>query len=185
VKYLIAGLGNPGDEDENSRHNIGFMILDALARENNITFEPARLADKTLLKHKGKQFHLIKPSTFMNRSGKAVRYWMNELKIPIENVLVVVDDKDLPFGKLRMRAKSADGGHNGLADISEQLGTSSYPRLRFGIGSDFPSGAQVQYVLSQWADSEASELEKHIEIARSAIISYGTIGLVRTMNEFN
>ncbi len=185
MKYLIAGLGNPGDEYENTRHNIGFRILDALAQEHKLIFEPARLADKTLLKHKGKQFHLIKPSTFMNRSGKAVRYWMNELKIPIENLLVVVDEKDLPFGKLRMRAKSADGGHNGLSDISEQLGTISYARLRFGIGSDFPTGSQVQYVLSQWETEETVALENYIKNAMEAIISYGSIGLVRTMNQFN
>ena len=151
MKYLIAGLGNIGPEYELTRHNIGFLILDRMADNKSISFNTSRYADKAELKHKGRQIHLIKPNTYMNLSGKAIAYWLQELKVPKENLLVVVDDLALPFGTLRMRAKGSAAGHNGLTNIEQLTGGQDYPRLRFGVGSNFGRGQQVDYVRLPWA----------------------------------
>ena len=185
MKYLIAGLGNTGKEYENTRHNIGFMILDALAGASNIAFKTDRLADVAELKYKGKAFILIKPSTYMNLSGKAVNYWLQKEKITIENLLVITDDIALPLGAMRIRPKGSDGGHNGLKNIQEVIGTTEYARLRFGVGSDFPKGRQVEYVLGKWGDEELKALSPRVELAADAVKAFGTIGLARAMNEFN
>ena len=185
MKYLIFGLGNIGDEYRETRHNIGFHILDKLATEWKVVFEPARYSDKTEFRFKGKTFHLVKPTTYMNRSGNAVRYWINKLGLQPEHILVVVDDKDLPFGKLRLRKSGAEGGHNGLASIQDLLGTKDYPRLRFGIGNDFPRGMQVDHVLGAWSEEETAELDARVDNAVKIILSFGTIGVDRTMNEYN
>lgn len=183
MKYLIVGLGNIGPKYELTRHNIGFMILDHLA--DGQTFKSSRHADYLEIKAKGRSLHLIKPTTFMNLSGKAVRYWMQELKIPVENVLIITDDINLPFGKIRMKTKGSSGGHNGLKNIEELLQSSVYPRLRFGVGSEFHSGNQVDYVLGQFDPSEQKELKTIIEKAANAVLAFSTIGISRAMNEFN
>lgn len=185
TSFLIAGLGNIGSEYEHTRHNIGFDILDTLAQQHNCKFELDRHAYRSQFTHKGKTFHLIKPTTYMNLSGKALRYWMQQLKIEVAQLLVVLDDKDLPFGKLRLRTKGSDGSHNGLKSITETLTHKHYARLRFGIGSDFGRGKQVQFVLGKWTTDEYAELSTHIEKATDAIIHFGTIGIERTMNLFN
>jgi PTH1 family peptidyl-tRNA hydrolase len=185
VKYLIVGLGNPGTEYELTRHNIGFLILDRLADNEKVNFTTQRLADKAEVKFKGRQLHLIKPNTFMNLSGKAVNFWMNELKIGIENVLILVDDVALPFGSLRMRGKGSSAGHNGLNNIEEVLGTQQYSRLRFGIGSNYSRGQQVDFVLSRFSDDEFKGLVPLMDKAIQMIQSFSTIGLERTMNFFN
>lgn len=185
MKYLIIGLGNPGEDYELTRHNIGFMVLDELAKANEVSFEPARHADKTEIKHRGRTIHLIKPTTFMNLSGKAFNYWMQELKVPVDNILVLVDDVALPLGKLRLRGKGSNGGHNGLKDIEAVLGSSKYPRLRFGIGDDYPKGGQIDYVLGEFTESELEELKEPIQKAQEMILNFSTIGLNMTMNQFN
>jgi PTH1 family peptidyl-tRNA hydrolase len=185
MKFLIAGLGNPGSEYENTRHNIGFKILDALAEPSNIFFEPNRYANTSTIKHRGKQLLLIKPNTYMNLSGKAVRYWMEKEKIPLERTLIVTDDLSLPFGKIRLRGKGSDGGHNGLKSVNELLGRQDYPRLRFGIGSEFKRGQQVDYVLGQWSEEENATLRERINLARDAVLSFCVAGLGRTMSDFN
>lgn len=185
MKYLIAGLGNIGPEYSNTRHNIGFKVLDALAKASNTVFSPKRYGDITQVKHKARTFVLLKPSTYMNLSGKAVAYWLKTEKIPIENLLVVVDDIALPIGTLRLRAKGGDGGHNGLFDIIETLGTQNFARLRFGIGGDFPKGSQVQYVLGEWTPEEEEILPERYLAAKEIIFSFGTIGIERTMNFYN
>lgn len=185
MKYLIVGLGNIGLEYQNTRHNIGFEVLDALARASNISFKDKRYGFKGELKWKSRTFILIKPSTYMNRSGRAVNYWLQKEKIPIENLLIVVDDIALPFGSIRIRAKGGDAGHNGLRSINEILGTQNYARLRFGIGSEFMPGGQSNYVLSPWDDDELKKLPERLEVMTDAIKSFGTIGLERTMNFFN
>jgi len=185
MKYLIAGLGNIGPEYELTRHNIGFLVLDRLADEHKISFELSRHAEKAELKFKGKQIHLIKPTTYMNLSGKAISYWLNELKIPKENLLVVVDDIALPFGTLRMRTKGSSAGHNGLKNIEELFGSQEYARLRFGIGDDFRKGQQVDFVLSNFSKKEIEELPTLMDKASEMILSYCTIGAVRTMSLFN
>jgi peptidyl-tRNA hydrolase, PTH1 family len=185
MKYLIVGLGNPGPDYTETRHNIGFKTLDALASASNVVFTPARYGDKAELKHKGRTFILIKPTTFMNLSGKAVNYWMQEEKIPAERLMVITDDLALPFGKIRIRAKGSDGGHNGLKSVQEVIGHNQYARLRFGVGSDFSSGQQVHYVLSPWAQEESDSLPARLSITADAILSFGSIGLERTMNFFN
>lgn len=185
MKYLIAGLGNIGSEYSNTRHNIGFMVLDALAKASNIAFTDARLGAVAELKHKGRSYLLLKPSTYMNLSGKALNYWMQKEKIPVENILVVVDDIALPLGKIRIRAKGSDGGHNGLKNIDSTLGSNSYARLRFGVGSDFPQGHQVDFVLSHFSSTELAQIEPQIMSAGEAVLSFGTIGLERTMNLFS
>lgn len=185
MKFLIAGLGNPGSEYENTRHNIGFKILDALAEPSNIFFNSDRYADKTTIKHKGRILVLIKPNTFMNLSGKAVRYWLEKEKIPIERLVVICDDLALPFGKIRLRAKGSDGGHNGLKSINELLNTQNFPRMKFGVGSEFSKGNQVDYVLGKWNEDEKENLKARIEIGRNAVLSLVTAGLNRTMSDFN
>lgn len=185
MKYLITGLGNPGKEYENTRHNIGFKILDALADASNIVFSDKRYGYVAEYKFKARTFILLKPTTYMNLSGRAVNYWLKEEKIPVENLLVLTDDLALPFGTLRVRAKGGDAGHNGLKSIQETIGRNDYARLRFGIGDNFRRGQQVDYVLSEWAKEEAAELPEKIDTCIQIIQSYGTIGIERTMNEFN
>ncbi len=185
MKYLIVGLGNIGSEYANTRHNIGFMVLDALAEASNAVFSSMRYGSLTEVKVKGRTLFLLKPSTYMNLSGKAVSYWMKAEHIPIENVLVVVDDVALPLGAIRIRAKGSDGGHNGLKHINETLATQEYARLRFGIGNDFPQGFQVDYVLGEWKSDEKKALPGSIDKAIDAIKSFATIGLERTMTSYN
>ena len=184
MKYLIVGLGNIGPEYEDTRHNIGFYVLDAF-KASNVVFMDKRYGFVGELKFKGRTLILLKPSTYMNLSGKAVYYWMQKEKIPLENVLVIVDDIALPLGTLRLRSAGSDGGHNGLKNINEVLGTQAYARLRFGIGSDFPKGRQIEYVLGQWDKEEKPVLEEFVTKARSVIESFVTIGIERTMNFFN
>jgi len=185
MKYLIAGLGNIGPEYELTRHNIGFLVLDRIADNHKIDFTTQRLADRAELKFKGKQIHLIKPNTFMNLSGKAVVYWLQELKIPKENLLVIVDDLALPFGTLRMRTKGSAAGHNGLKNIEQLLGGQDYSRLRFGIGNEFGKGQQVDYVLSNFTSKELEELPPIMDNVEEMVKSFCTIGPERTMNFFN
>ncbi|MEL6535272.1 MAG: aminoacyl-tRNA hydrolase [Bacteroidota bacterium] len=185
MKYLIVGLGNPGPEYELTRHNIGFLVLDALAEKLDTTFSLSRQALKSEGKYKGRTLHLIKPTTFMNLSGKALNFWMKELKIGPEQVLVITDDLALPFGKLRMRAKGSSGGHNGLKDIERVLGGQKYPRIRFGVGSDFGKGQQVDYVLSNFPQEELDGLPPLIDRAMDMTLGFATIGIDRTMNQHN
>lgn len=185
MKYLIVGLGNIGDEYKNTRHNIGFEVLDALAKASNIYFEDKRYGFVTEYKFKGRIFVLLKPSTYMNLSGRAVNYWLKQEKIPLENLLVIVDDIALPLGALRLKPKGSDGGHNGLRNINEVLGSQDYARLRVGIGDEFPRGRQVDFVLSRWTKDEEKLLETRINLAVDIIKSFGTIGLQLTMTAFN
>jgi len=185
LKYLIVGLGNIGAEYANTRHNIGFKVLDALSKASNIFFEDNRHAAKAEMKVKGRTFILIKPNTYMNLSGKAVGYWMQAEKIPIDNLLVVVDDLALAMGQIRLRGKGSDGGHNGLKDITRVLGTNDYARLRLGIGNDFGRGKQVDYVLGEWTEGELASLALVLEKAADAVVGFGTIGLERAMNQYN
>ncbi|MFN4123085.1 MAG: aminoacyl-tRNA hydrolase [Flavobacteriales bacterium] len=185
MKFLIIGLGNIGKEYEGTRHNIGFSVLDHLCAKEQITFKTDRLADVAQWKYKGRSLVLIKPSTYMNLSGKAVNYWMQQEKIAIENVLVVTDDIALPFGTIRLRAKGSDGGHNGLKSINEVLKTTDYARLRFGVGNDFPKGRQAEYVLSQWSAEQFAALPERLEKCKALIESFVTIGVARTMSLFN
>jgi peptidyl-tRNA hydrolase, PTH1 family len=186
VKYLIVGLGNIGAEYAATRHNIGFMILDALAiGASNVFFEQDRYAFRAELKHAGRTLVLIKPTTYMNLSGKAVRYWMEAEKVPAERVLVITDDLSLPTGKIRIRAKGSAGGHNGLKNIEEVLGNQEYPRLRFGVGDNFPKGRQVDYVLGKFTEKEITEVELGIHKSMDAVKSFVTRGLGLTMTEFN
>ncbi len=184
-KYLIVGLGNPGLQYEDTRHNIGFTVLDALAKASNISFSPNKSADTAEIKYKGRILILIKPSTFMNLSGKAVNYWLQQEKIPIENLLVIADDIAIPHGELRLKGKGGDGGHNGFKSINETLGTMEYARLRFGVGSEFPKGMQSEYVLGKWAKDEFTNLAPRIEKACEIIKNFVTIGLQLTMTQFN
>ncbi|MBS1556557.1 MAG: aminoacyl-tRNA hydrolase [Bacteroidetes bacterium] len=185
MKYLIAGLGNIGPEYELTRHNAGFLVLDRLADNHKIEFSTERLADRAELKYKGKQIHLIKPNTYMNLSGKAIAYWLQDLKIPKENLLVVVDEIALPFGSLRMRTKGSAAGHNGLKNIEQTLGGQDYARLRFGIGSEFAKGQQVDHVLGNFTQDEFKALPQHMDRAIEMILSFCTIGPERTMNFYN
>jgi len=185
MKYLIAGLGNIGPEYELTRHNIGFLVLDQLADKFNTTFSVGRLAEKAEFKHKGKAIHLIKPTTYMNLSGKAIAYWLQELKVPKENLLVIVDDLALPFGNLRLRTQGSAAGHNGLKNIELLLSGQEYSRLRFGIGSEFGKGQQVDYVLSNFTQDEFQKLPEVIEKANEMALSFCTIGAARTMSLFN
>ena len=185
MKYLIVGLGNIGPEYQNSRHNIGFTILDAFAKASNVFFTDNRYGATTKVKLKGRILLLLKPSTFMNLSGNALRYWMQKENIPIEQVLILVDDIALPFGMLRLKPKGSDAGHNGLKNIQEILGHSNYNRLRFGVGNDFPRGGQVNYVLSNWEDEEAAALPDRCEKAGEIIRSFCLAGIQNTMNEYN
>jgi PTH1 family peptidyl-tRNA hydrolase len=185
MKYLIAGLGNMGPEYELTRHNIGFLTLDRFADLHKINFTTDRLANKAELKYKGRQLHLIKPNTFMNLSGKAISYWLQDLKIPKENLLVVVDELALPFGSLRMRTKGSAAGHNGLKNIEQLLGGQDYSRLRMGVGNDFAKGQQVDFVLSNFSQDQFKELPAIMDKAGEMILSFCTIGAERTMNFFN
>lgn len=185
MKFLIFGLGNIGAEYENTRHNIGFKVLDALAESSNIFFTPDRLANVAQLKSRGKSFVLIKPTTYMNLSGKAVNYWMQKEKVSADKILVITDDLALPFGKLRMRTKGSDGGHNGLKNIHQLLGHQNYPRLRFGVGNNFSKGHQVNYVLSGWSFEEQKDLQARIDLAAEATLSFGFIGAEQTMSKYN
>jgi len=185
MKHLIIGLGNPGPEYANTRHNIGFQVVDQLAALASARFAPDRYADRAEMRHKGRTFILIKPSTFMNLSGKAVRYWMDQEKIPLENVLVVTDDLAIPFGAIRLRAKGGAGGHNGLTSIIELVSTEEFARLRFGIGSDFAQGRQSDYVLGAWNEEERKTLPERIDLAGKAILQFGLLGVASAMNNFN
>jgi peptidyl-tRNA hydrolase, PTH1 family len=185
MKFLIAGLGNVGPQYELTRHNIGFLTLDRLADARKLQFATGRLADAAEFRYKGKHLHLIKPNTYMNLSGKAVAYWLNTLKIPKENLLVVVDDIALPFGNLRMRARGSNAGHNGLGNIEETLGGPDYVRLRMGIGNMFPKGQQVDYVLSNFSAEELSALPVFMDKAIEAILGFCTLGVERAMNAYN
>lgn len=185
MKYLIVGLGNIGVAYELTRHNIGFLVLDRLADQKEAKFEQARLCFKAEVKHKGRTLHLIKPTTFMNLSGKAVNYWMKELKIPKDNILVITDDIALPYGKLRMRKKGSAGGHNGLKHIEQLIGGQDYPRLRFGVGDNFHSGHQVDYVLSNFSTEETKDLVHHMDRTSDAILAFATVGIDRAMNTHN
>ena len=185
MKYLVAGLGNVGDEYLSTRHNIGFEIADALARSAGAFFVMDRLAFRTEIKHKGRTIVVIKPTTFMNLSGKAVNYWMQQEKISMENLLVLTDDIALPFGTIRLRAKGSPGGHNGLKSISETLLTDNYARARFGVGSNFGKGRQVEYVLGKWSEEEQRTLQERIGVAVELVKSFAAAGVTITMNSFN
>lgn len=185
MKYLIVGLGNIGDEYSHTRHNIGFDVLDALAEASNICFNDNRYAFYAECKHKGRLLCLIKPTTYMNLSGRAVNYWLQKEKITVDNMLVIVDDLAIPSGAIRLRAKGSDGGHNGLKNINEILGHNNYARLRFGIGNEFHKGQQIDFVLSKWTNDEMKTLKPRIELATDIIKSFVTIGLERTMSAYN
>ncbi|MCK0192246.1 aminoacyl-tRNA hydrolase [Arenibacter sp. F20364] len=184
-KFLVVGLGNIGEEYSQTRHNIGFKILDALSAEENFTFETAKLGDVGTFKVKGRSILCLKPSTYMNRSGKAVKYWMDKENIPLENVLVITDDINLSFGTIRLKTKGSDGGHNGLKDIQQYLLTTNYNRLRFGVGSDFGKGKQIDYVLGEWNQEEKDALVERYERINALIRSFVLSGVHRTMNEYN
>ncbi|MBX9186803.1 aminoacyl-tRNA hydrolase [Bacteroides sp. K03] len=185
MKYLIVGLGNIGPEYHETRHNIGFMVVDALAKLNNTPFVSGRYGSTASFSIKGRQLLLLKPSTFMNLSGLAVRYWMQEEKIPLENVLIVVDDLALPFGTLRLKGKGSDAGHNGLKHIAATLGTQDYARLRFGIGNEFPRGGQVDFVLGHFTNEDWKTMDERLETAGEIIKSFCLAGINLTMNQFN
>lgn len=185
MKYLIVGLGNIGTEYAGTRHNIGFNVLDALAEASDTFFTTQRYGDVAEAKYKGRTLLLLKPSTYMNLSGKAVRYWMEAAKIAPENLLVISDDIALPFGTLRLRKKGSPGGHNGLKNIVELLGTEEFARMRFGIGGDFPKGFQVDYVLGGWSEEERKALPERLELFVEAIRSFVTQGTELTMTRFN
>jgi peptidyl-tRNA hydrolase, PTH1 family len=185
MKYLVAGLGNIGPEYELTRHNVGFLILDQLADQHRVDFATSRLADKCEFKFKGRSIHLIKPSTYMNLSGKAISYWLNDLKIPKENLLVVVDDIALPFGNLRLRTKGSSAGHNGLKNIELLLNGQDYSRLRVGIGNEFSKGQQVDFVLSNFSQEEFKQLPDIMKKANDMVLSFCTAGAAITMSQFN
>lgn len=185
MKFLIVGLGNIGSEYAHTRHNIGFDVVDALVQKHNGSFATERYADYAQLSVKGKQLHIIKPTTYMNLSGKAVRYWMQQLKIEATNIFIVVDELAIDLGKIRIRSNGSDAGHNGLKNINETLGSQQYPRLRFGIGNNFPKGRQVEYVLGHFTAEEQKQLPELIDHSVQAIEAFATIGLERTMNFFN
>lgn len=185
MKYLIVGLGNIGAEYQNTRHNIGFRILDAFAKASNVFFEENRYGAVAQYKIKGRTLILLKPSTYMNLSGHAVRYWLQQEKIPVENMLVLVDDLALPFGTLRLRPKGSDAGHNGLKNIQELIGTENYARLRFGLGSNFSRGAQIDYVLGALTQQEEAEMPAKLELCSDIIKSFCLAGVQITMNQFN
>lgn len=184
-KFLIVGLGNIGEDYIQTRHNIGFQALDAVAKKHDFSFETAKLGDIGSFKIKGRSILCLKPSTYMNRSGKALKYWMEQEKIPIEHLLVLTDDINLQFGTLRLKTKGSDGGHNGLKDIQNALQTSSYNRLRIGVGSDFSKGRQVDYVLGKWSEKEEDALNERLAKVIALISSFVLAGVKITMNEFN
>lgn len=185
MKFLIVGLGNIGPKYDGTRHNIGFDVVDELARMKEVSWKTDQLGDIASFKHRGRIFVLLKPSTYMNLSGKAVRYWMQKEKIEKDKIMVILDDLNLPFGKMRMRGKGKDGGHNGLKDIDKMTGGNNYPRLRFGIGDEFSKGKQVDFVLGEWSSTEKEKLDEYITYAAKGVLSFGSIGLAHTMNDFN
>ncbi len=185
MNYLVVGLGNIGAEYANTRHNMGFMVLDAWAQASNISFETGRYGSTATISFKGRKFHLLKPSTYMNLSGKAVRYWMNELKIPVENIIIISDDLNIPFGTLRLRKNGSAGGHNGLTNITELIGTQEYARIRVGIGNDFGKGQQVGFVLGELSKEEKDEMENISKRVIDGVKAWATIGVDRAMNTVN
>jgi PTH1 family peptidyl-tRNA hydrolase len=184
-KFLIAGLGNIGAEYVNTRHNIGFKVLDFVADAASLSFEAVKFGAMTEYKFKGRTYLLLKPNTYMNLSGKAVKYWLDKENIPLENLLVITDDLNLPFGKIRIKPKGSDGGHNGLKSIQQLLNTTEYPRFRFGISDEFKKGQQVNYVLGEWGDEEKSKLPERLEMAAEIVRSFGTAGMGNTMTAYN
>src|SRR5690554_5597372 len=185
MKYLIAGLGNVGSEYAETRHNIGFKVMDALSRASDVLPQTERYGDITRIKVRGRILVLLKPSTYMNLSGKAVSYWLQQEKIPLERLLVVTDDLALPFGKQRLRMKGSDGGHNGLKSITQIIGSNDYARLRIGVGNDFEKGRQVDYVLGEWNNEELLALSERVNIAAETVKAFATIGGNQTMTHFN
>jgi peptidyl-tRNA hydrolase, PTH1 family len=185
MKYLIAGLGNMGADYDNTRHNVGFDVVDLLAKEFDAKFKNDTLGDLAEFRHKGRTFILLKPSTYMNLSGKAVRYWLQKHNIPKENLLVVLDDLNLAFGKIRLRGNGSDGGHNGLKSIDQLNGGNNYARLRIGIGDEFHKGQQVNYVLGEWSNEEQEKLPEILKRATEGVKAFGTIGLSLAMNQVN
>ncbi|WP_370478927.1 aminoacyl-tRNA hydrolase [Tamlana flava] len=184
-KYLIVGLGNIGEKYANTRHNIGFKILDFFANQESLTFETQKLGDVATYKLKGRTFIFLKPNTYMNLSGKAVLYWLTKEKIPLENLLVITDDLNLPFGSMRLKTKGSDGGHNGLKDIQDKLNTTNYSRFRFGISDTFSKGRQIDYVLGEWTEDESSQLKERLGKSSELIKSFALAGVNDTMNTFN
>jgi len=185
TKFLIVGLGNIGAEYVNTRHNIGFKIVDFLAKKEGLHFETVKLGSLAQYKFKGRTFLLLKPNTYMNLSGKAVKFWMDKENIPLENIMVIADDLNLSFGTIRIKPKGSDGGHNGLKNINLLLNTTNYTRFRFGISDEFKKGKQVDYVLGDWDEDEKTKLPERLEIASEIIKSFGTVGLENTMTSFN
>ena len=185
MKYLICGLGNIGSEYEYTRHNIGFRVLDELAKDANVSFSDQRYGAVTEMKLKNKKLILLKPSTYMNLSGNALRYWMQKENIEPDNVLIIVDDLALPFGALRLKGSGSDAGHNGLKDIARVLGNTKYARLKFGIGNDYPKGAQVDYVLGNFTSEQETELPTKLKQSCDIIKSFCLAGIQITMNQFN
>jgi len=184
-KFLIVGLGNIGEKYEHTRHNIGFKVLDYFSKQEELIFETQKLGDITTYKLKGRTFILLKPNTYMNLSGKAVLYWLTKEKIPLENLLVITDDLNLPFGSIRLKTKGSDGGHNGLKDIQDKLNTTKYNRFRFGISDAFSKGRQVDYVLGEWTIEELDKLNERLDKSVELIKSFGLAGVNYTMNAFN
>lgn len=184
-KFLIVGLGNIGEQYSNTRHNVGFAILNHFASKNNVNFKTEKLGDRTVFKLKGRTFVLLKPSTFMNLSGKAVKYWLDKEKIPLESLLIITDDLNLPFGSIRLKNKGNDGGHNGLRDIQDKLSTTKYNRFRFGISDSFGQGRQTDYVLGEWSEEELKQLPERLDKSIALIKSFVLAGIHNTMNEFN
>lgn len=184
-KYLIAGLGNIGAEYANTRHNIGFKVLDYLAKKEDLNFATAKLGAMAEFKLKGRTLFLLKPNTYMNLSGKAIKYWKEKENIPAENILIITDDLNLPFGTIRIKTKGSDGGHNGLKSIQQLLNTTEYPRFRFGISDEFKKGQQVNYVLGEWDEEEQEKLSERLDVASEAIKSFALAGLNNTMSTFN
>ena len=184
-KFLIAGLGNIGPKYHNTRHNIGFKVLDHVAEKEGVSFSSEKLGDIATFRFKGRTFILLKPSTYMNLSGKAVNYWLTKEKIPLENLLVITDDLNLAFGTIRVKTKGSDGGHNGLKDIQAQLNTINYNRFRFGISDEFSKGRQVDYVLGEWGEEEKKLLPERLDKSAELVRSFGTAGITNTMNTFN
>lgn len=185
TKFLIVGLGNIGAEYVNTRHNIGFKVVDFFAHKEGINFETVKLGSLAEYKFKGRTFLLLKPNTYMNLSGKAVKYWMDKENVPLENILIITDDLNLPFGKIRIKPKGSDGGHNGLKSIQATLNTTDYTRFRFGISDEFKKGKQVDYVLGDWDDDEQTKLPERLELTAEIIKSFATAGLENTMTTFN
>ena len=184
-KYLIVGLGNKGNEYDDTRHNIGFKVLDELAKAQEVNFETQKLGATTRFKFKGRTFILLKPSTYMNLSGKSVKYWLEKERVPLENLLIICDDLNISFGTIRLKPKGSAGGHNGLKSINEILNTQQYARFRFGISDEFKTGRQVDYVLGKWDDKENQLLPERLEKSIQLIKSFGTAGTANTMSEFN